>query len=172
MSSSLTEFKAVLAKNLGLARGNRFKVNFSGGIPGWSGDADHLSIMCDSVKMPTRTILTTDYSLHRHAIKVPTGYTEEDVDITFNLTQNYLAKKALDSWTSKIIDTSTYRLNYSSEYRRDITIEQLDTSDAVIYTAKLKEAYPYQVSSVEFSNESADLLQISATFAYASFEIS
>jgi hypothetical protein len=171
MSSSLNDFKTTLSKNLGLARANRFKVTFSN-IPGWSGSTEDLSVMCDSVSMPTRQILTTDYSLHRHVIKVPIGYTEEDITITFNVTQNYLAKKALDSWLSKVVDVPSYRVNYNDVYRRDIMIQQLDTSDAVIYTATVKDAFPYQISALEFSNSSQDILTVQATFAYGFFELS
>ena len=171
MSSSLNNFKSTLSKNLGLARANRFKVTFSS-IPGWDGDITDLSVMCDSVSMPTRQILTTDYSLHRHVIKVPTGYTESDINITFNVTQNYLAKKALDSWLSKVVDVPSYRVNYNDVYRRDITIQQLDTSDAVIYTASVKDAFPYELSALEFSNSSQEIVKVQATFAYGFFELS
>lgn len=156
---------------MGLAKANRFKVTFSS-VPGWSGNTQDLSVMCDSVSMPTRQILTTDYSLHRHTIKVPVGYIEEDISITFNVTQNYLAKKALDSWLSKVVDVPNYRVNYNDVYRRDITIEQLDTSDAVIYTATAKDAFPYQLSALEFSNESHEIVKVQATFAYGFFELS
>jgi hypothetical protein len=171
MSSSISDFKTTLSKNLGLARANRFKVMFSS-IPGWSGDLSDLSVMCDSVSMPSRQILTTDYSLHRHTIKVPTGYTEDDITITFNVTQNYLAKKALDSWLSKVVDVPSYRVNYNDVYRRDITIQQIDTTDKVVYTAIAKDAFPYQISQLEFSNGSQDILTVQATFAYGFFELS
>ena len=170
-TSSINDFKSAIAKNLGVAKSNRFRVSFAG-VPGWSGDVNDLSIMCDSVTMPTRQITTMDYSLHRHTIKIPTGYTEEDIKITFNVTQNYLAKKALDSWISNVVDVPTYRVNYNEAYRRDITIEQLDTQDNIIYTAAVKDAFPYEVSAIEFSNESEEIVKVSATFAYGFFEIS
>jgi hypothetical protein len=171
MSSSISNFKTTLSKNLGLARANRFKVTFSS-VPGWSESIEDLSVMCDSVSMPSRQILTTDYSLHRHTIKVPVGYTESDIIITFNVTQNYLAKKALDSWLSKVVDVPTYRVNYNDVYRKDIAIQQLDTSDAVIYTATVKDAFPYEISALEFSNDSQEIVKVQATFAYGFFELS
>ena len=170
-SKLMETFKSKISANLGLSKANKFEVTFSG-IPGWSGSLEDLTLMCDSVTMPTRQIETMSYSLHRHTIKVPTGYTEEDIRITFNVTQNYLAKKALDSWVSKIIDVPTYRVNYNDVYRRDITIKQLDSKDAVIYTASVKDAFPYEVSALEFSNDSEEIVKVSATFAYGFFEIS
>jgi len=170
MSSSLSNFKTRISENLGLARLNRFRVTFAG-IPGWDGNVSDLSLLCDSAILPTRTISTTEYSLHRHTIKVPTGYTENDISITFNLTQNYLAKKALDAWMNSIIDIENYRLKYDIDYRRDITVEQLDTSDNVVYSITAYDAFPTEIEDIEFTNDSEEIAQITATFSYSRFEI-
>lgn len=173
MSSSIQNFKTVLVRNKGLTKANRFRVEFTS-IPDWNGSTtqlNDLTVFCTAVSMPGKTIETLDYSLYRNKYKVPTGYIHDDVTITFNLSQNYLAKEALDKWQNYIIDESEYLLKYDSEYKRDINIYQLDELDKNIYTVKLKNAYPTTVQAIEFSDESTDTIStISATFSFDTIE--
>lgn len=174
-TSSINDFKEAIVNNKGLARSNRFKVEITD-VPGWSGSTtgkSDLTILCDSVTMPGKNIETIEYSLYRNRYKVPTGYANEDVTITFNLTQNYLAKDALDSWINSIINVDSYLLSFDSVYKKDISIFQLDLLDKTVYKVKLKEAYPYQVESIDLSNQNEDSIStISAQFTYSTIEIS
>lgn len=172
MSSSIDKFKDTIISNSGLARANRFKVEFTD-IPGWTGTGkSDLTVLCNRVSIPGKTIETLEYSLYRNKYKVPTGYTNEDVEISFNLTGNYLAKQALDAWVDSVIDTDSYQLNYDSVYKKDVSIFQLDEFDKTIYKIKLKEAYPYQLQSIELSDDNEGVVPlISAQFTYSTLDI-
>lgn len=173
MSSSINAFKEAIVKNLGLAKSNRFKVEFTD-IPGWSGGTtgkSDMTLLCDSVSFPGKTIDTIDYNLYKNKYKVPIGYSYSDVNIVFNLTQNYLAKDALDSWQNSIINNDSYLLNYDIVYKKDVIIYQLDELDRTIYKVKLREAYPVQVDPIELSNQNENAITtISALFAFSTIE--
>lgn len=170
--SSIDNFKSTIVSNKGFSRPHRFKVTITN-IPGSSGttSSQSLSILCESVNIPNINIGTSDYSLYRNKYKVPIDYSHDDITISFYLTGNYLAKTTLDSWVNKIIDSSKYLLSYDSEYKRDVTIEQLDELNKTIFKVKLFDAFPISIDSIDLSNQDEDSIsQVSATFTYSRIE--
>ena len=156
MSSLINDFKNSIAANGGFARANRFSVSITA-VPGFNDGTEalrDLTFMCDSVTIPGKQITTLDYEIStRRAVKIPTGFVDDDITLTFNLTNNYLAKRAFDAWTNYIIDVGSYLTRYHDEYTRDIIIKQLDDRDRETYSVLLQRAYPYQIQSVELSHE-------------------
>jgi hypothetical protein len=164
--STISDFKIAVQRNRGFAKANRFSVEITN-IPGLNPeDARDLSFMCESVSIPGKQITTLDYENGtRRPLKIPTGVLDDDVAITFNLTNNYFVKRAFDAWLNKIIDQQ-YLLNYIDEYVRVVTISQLDEDDNEIYIVKLKNAYPFQVGAIELANASTDTIStVTVTFA-------
>jgi hypothetical protein len=168
--SSIDNFKSTIVSNKGFSRPHRFKVTITD-IPGSSGGSKSLSILCESVSIPNINIGTSEYSLYRNKYKIPVDYSHDDVTISFYLTGNYLAKTTLDSWVNKIIDSSKYLLSYDSEYKRDVTIEQLDELDKTIFKVKLIAAFPISVDAIDLSHQDEDSIsKVSATFTYSRIE--
>jgi hypothetical protein len=162
MSSSINDFKNAILVNGGFARPNRFAVSITD-VPGFNEGTEvlrELSFMCDSVTIPGKQITTLDYEIStRRALKIPTGFIDDDITLTFNLTNNYLAKQAFDAWTNYIIDVEDYLTRYHDEYTRDIVIKQLDERDRETYSVLLQRAYPYQIASVELGHENESSIQ-------------
>lgn len=170
MSSSINDFKSAIMRNRGLAKANRFKVEITS-VPGLSGSTRDLNFLCETVNLPGKQITTLDYDNGtRRPVKIPTGYIEDDVTMVFNLTNNYLVKKALDSWMQRIIDVNSYRLAYDSAYKRDIKITQLDDNNAIVYTAQLKSAYPITINSIDLDdNAESTITKVTTVFTYDNF---
>ena len=163
--STITDFKNVVQQNGGFAKANRFNVEITN-VPGvGDNSARNLSFMCESVSIPGKQITTLDYDNGtRRPIKIPTGIIDDDVTVTFNLTNNYFVKHGFDTWLARIIDEQ-YLLSYVNEYARDVKISQLDESDNEVYTVTLENAYPFQVSAIELSNSSTDAIStVTVTF--------
>lgn len=160
--SSINDFKNAIAINGGFARPNRFEVSITD-IPGFNENIESLrdlSFMCDSVTIPGKQITTLDYEIStRRALKIPTGFVDDDITLTFNLTNNYLAKRAFDAWTNYIVGVNSYLTRYHDEYTRDIVIKQLDDQDRETYSVLLQRAYPYQIQSVELGHENESSIQ-------------
>ena len=116
--NSIDNLKATIAKKGGLAMQNRFQIFFtpptansiksllnkdiksligdlaknaiSGGSPkNVIPDPRDISILCEAVSFPGRQISTLDYIADRQAIKVPYSTINEDVSMTFTLTNDY-----------------------------------------------------------------------------------
>ena len=189
---SIDSFKSSVDKRAGLAKVNRFAVfmsppnqsllNIDVGnilVSAISGnfnarslvnDPRDIGLMCESCSIPGRQIQTMEHSHFRQAVKVPNSYINEDVTFSFHLTNDYYMKKMFDKWTSLVINPDTFKLNYDSTYKRDVTIQQLNEKDVPIYGITLRNAFPVTVTSIELSNASENTTQkLSVTMTYEDF---
>jgi len=165
-NSSIDILSSILKARDGLAKTNRFNAIFT--APGGSAEtAREISILCESCSIPTHTILTTDYAPVRQSVKIPTGYSNEDVSFTFLLTSDFHLKEVFDSWLKLVVDPISYRVAYQEDYSSDVTIQQLDVQNNVMYSVILRKAYPTSVSSIALDNSAADQVQkMTVTMAY------
>lgn len=191
--TSIDAFKATIGKRQGLARANRFAIFMSPpsssllnldvesiGASLISGSFDprslvndprDIALLCESCQIPGRQITTLDYSLIRQQLKVPNGYLNEDITFVFHLTNDYYMRNIFDKWSQLVIDQVTYRVSYPSQYKRDVTIQQLNEQNIPVYGVKLKNAFPVTIQSIDLNNTSADTTQkLSVTFTYEDFE--
>ena len=184
---NVDNFKSLISKRGGLAPANRYAVYMplplisfdpqeiiakafgQGADTGanFFNDPRDVSILCDQVTMPGRQITTTDLQNNMLNVKLPYGYMNDDVTMSFHITNDHYAKKLFENWMGKIIDKNKLTLKYRSSYATDIIIQQLDQRDVPIYTCTLKNAYPVTVSAYDLSNASENTTQkLSVTFAY------
>jgi hypothetical protein len=191
----IDDIKATIGKRGGLARPNRFVVimtppNSSFINKDWQGlaaqaltgslgfndlinDPRDIAILCKSCSFPGRTINTLEYELHgfRNQVKVPYTFTNEDVSMTFHLTNDYYMKNVLEKWQGSVIDVVNQTLNYKNDYTADIIIQQLNSTNHPIYGIKLTNAYPTAINSVALDNAASDTTQeLQVTFAYDAIE--
>lgn len=184
---NVDNFKTAVSKRGGLAPGNRFAVYmplplisidpqeliakaFGKGNSGKNNffqDPRDVSILCDSVTMPGRQISTNEVANNMLGIKMPYNYINDDVNMSFHITNDHFTKKFFEKWVNSIFDRKRMIMNYRSSYTSDIVIQQLDQRDVPVYTCTLKNAYPVTVTSYELSNSSENTTQkLSVTFTY------
>ena len=186
---NVDNFKTLVSKRGGLAPANRFAVymplplitfdpqeliarafnsgNAANGNRRFVNDPRDVSILCDSVTMPGRQVTTTDLQNNMLPLKMPYGYTNDDVSMSFHITNDHFMKKFFDNWVDSIINRKTMTMKYRSSYTSDIIIQQLDQRDKPVYTCSLKNAYPITVSSYDLSNAGENQTQkLNVTFAY------
>lgn len=193
--SSIDDFKATIGRRSGLARQNRFAIfmtppgqtllnldlqNAAANLLSGSfslgslvNDPRDIALLCESCQFPGRQIQTLDkpHLDFRQQIKVPTGYFNEDITFEFHLTNDYYVKKIFDRWLNTIIEQDSYTLKYDSEFKTDVTIQQLNEQNVPIYGVKLLNAFPVTVNSIDLNNTSADTTQkLSVTFTFEDFE--
>ena len=101
-------------------------------LPKWSGaDGETMNLLCKSVDMPGKQIMTVDRQIGAHLEKIPNGYAVADVNMTFYMTNDYGPKKYFDTWMSKMIDEDDGSLKWkrgtsgTGGFVRDITIHQM-----------------------------------------------
>jgi len=187
---SIDTFKSMISKKGGLAKANRFQVFFT--PPGGSllninpetlvgevvstgsvnvknliNDPRDISLLCETVSLPGRAISTIDYELEKQVVKIPYTTIDDDVTMTFLLTNDYFVKKMFDQWSSSIIDMNTYRVGYKKNYQTDIVIQQLDQNNIPRYGVRLENAYPINVGAIALDNNSENAIQkLEVSFAY------
>lgn len=189
--SSIDDLKSLVAKKGGLARPNRFNVIFTppsqsilnldvgsiiGSIISGNFEADNLinnprdiSVLCQSVTLPGRNISTFEHQDYKQLNKFPYTFIDDDVTISFLLTNDYYMRKMFDNWMSNIFSAEDYIVGYKKNYAVDLIIQQLDQKNTPVYGTKLEKAFPTAIESTELSQEGQDVIKMSVTFAYDKF---
>ena len=188
--NTIDTFKATIGKRYGLAKANRFLVIFTppsqslinlnpldiiGRLASGTevnkksfiSDPRDIAFLVESTQLPGRNINTLDYQAEKETIKIPNGFIDDDVTMTFLLTGDYYMKDMMETWMSSIVDTEKYQVGYKKDYQTDITIQQLNDFDKNIYGIRLQNAYPINISAIELNNSGENTIQrVTITFAY------
>lgn len=164
--STADRLLATFRATAGAARANRYRVSFD------RGQGDRLDILCDSVTWPGRQIMTTEYYTDMKAIKKPYAFANEDINISFILTNNWYAWEYLKSWQSSTINqidtvTNALTVNLRQDYVRQVIIEHLDEQDRPRKIVQLINAYPTTLASMELGNANENtIIRCTATLSY------
>jgi|TARA_B100000085_G_scaffold284540_1_gene317912 hypothetical protein len=186
---SIDSFKSIVGKRGGLAKANRFITIFT--PPSQSllnlnpidivgrvandtfnarsliSDPRDIAFLCESTQMPGRNLNTLDFAAEKETLKIPNGFIDDDVTMTFLLTNDFYMKDMMEGWMSSIIDTENYVAGYKKNYQTDIVIQQLNNNDKNVYGIKLLNAYPINIAAIELNNTSEGTIQrVTVTFAY------
>lgn len=192
--TSIEDIKGLISKRNGLAKSNRFVVFMSppgagllaGGaadLQGYIADAASgqfnvgqifndprdITLLCESCSLPGITMNTVDYPLagFRNTVKYATGYTNEDIQFTFHITNDYYIKKLFEKWSNSVINRRSYTVGYDEDYKTDVIIQQLNEINVPVYGVKLRGAFPLSIDAIELSNANTDQTQrLTVTMAY------
>jgi hypothetical protein len=155
------------------ARPNKFAVSITGnqGVAGAQWIDEPFSYFVKSFSIPSRTIgevlvnfmgLTTKLSGDGNQVDDCTMITHVDYD--------YTIKKYFEKWMEGILSIGADGENIRSapsQYKAQVTVEQLGRSGEVLATYILHGAFPKQMDAIELSHENQDVLEeLSITLAY------
>ena len=172
MPKHIDNLQAAINRRKGFAHPNRFSLTFP--ILRQVVDSEQardIEFFCESTSIPGRQILTNDYGPTRQTEKRPNGYSNEDVNFVFNLTNDYFIRDVFNRWTNAIVNRDTYEVGYKNDYAFDIFVHQLDEEDTKIYTVSLRDAFPVTVQNIDLNNTTTDSVQkLNVTMAYRDFE--
>jgi len=191
---NVDKLKSTIAKRGGIAKANRYKVIltppqqslfnidpqaiFTSLISGEGINAGSLinnprdvAMLCTAAQIPGREIATNEVTLQKQTVKMPYGFIDPDVELTFMCTNDMYIKKMFDDWSNSVIDTKNYILNYKSDFTSDIIIQQLNMDDKVTYGAKLINAFPVNVGAIDYSYDSEEVASFTVSFTYDRYEL-
>jgi hypothetical protein len=190
---SIDQLKATISKKGGLSQANRFNVMFTppqgsllnsdpatligglasgGGLSNIVNDPRDISLLAESVNLPSSQITTLDHIAEKQSVKIPYAVIQEEVTMTFLLTNDYYIKNMFDKWGQSIIDLETYRVAYKKDIVTDVVIQQLNKQNIPIYGVKLENAFPTTIGGVALSNETADTPnKLTVTFSYDKYVV-
>lgn len=192
--SKIDDFSATISKHSGLSKANRFAVIFSPpaqtllnldvqeitrsifsgqfGLNDLINDPRDIAILCESVQIPGRRISSIDYGSNQdwYTSKIPQGFINDEVNMTFLLTNDYYMRKIFDRWMDSIVSNNDYLISYEKDYYTDVTIQALDNNNFPVYGVKLKNAYPLGVNSMSLDNLANDTIsKLTVSFAFENF---
>ena len=168
----IDQLKAEISNRRGLARPNRFRVIIT--PPAATTIGNVLSLLCESTSIPGRQITSFEYPLHtyRQQIKVPNGYLNEDITMSFLLTNDHVAMNFFQEWSSLVLNRQSYSIPYLQDYAGTIEMLALDETNTSTLSVKLYNAWPVSINSIELNNSSSDdYIRVPVTITYEDFQI-
>lgn len=168
---SVERFKSAVLSN-GLARPNRFRTIIISPV-GTPGDDELVSLFCESTQLPQLIMQTKPFRIQgvTHQRVVGAEYGGEGIAMMFHIDREMRVKKYFDEWAHAVINRGEFSVNYFDNYRKDITIEQLDEQDNVTYSLRLIDAFPRAINLVELDHGSTNQThRLNVLFAYKYWE--
>jgi len=179
---SIDEIRGVVSGGNGVARANMYEVIFTGGN-------NDLNLLCNSLTLPGRNVLTHDREIGLRREKVAYGATNEEVTMTFYIMNDYYPKLFFQEWQAEAFDQNTWQIGYKNDYVRDIQINQLlrgtpatfaggvgpinggtvtsgAAGDSIIYGITLVGAWPVTINSISLNNQMDGIVELTVTFSY------
>jgi hypothetical protein len=153
----------------GLARSNFFAITFFG--PASVNPNQYLlNALVESASIPGRSISTFEHGSTSQPIKYPYSFINDDVVLTFLVTNDFYMKNIFDKWMKHVVDDETGKIYYRKEYVSDMTITVLDLKADMIYKCTLQDAYPITMNAIELSNTNENgLIRVQVTMTYKNF---
>tara|TARA_Y100000034_G_scaffold91101_1_gene109834 strand:+ start:78 stop:632 length:555 start_codon:yes stop_codon:yes gene_type:complete len=170
--------KAVLDNHGGIAYNDKYMVTISQPA-GFNLDQvvhRRLSILCENVTLPTKSLATYEKSIYGPVKAMPYRMTFTEASMSFIMTDSMQEKKYFDAWQNKIVDPKTGNLGFFDDYVADISIKKFSRTafnegSTPTYEVKLIDAWPSIVSEVQLSySGGTEAMKLSVTFQFKKWE--
>ena len=179
-SFSPDKIKQLLYHHGGVAYNNKYMVTINKPpafeLPGGIQMREHLSMLCDTVSLPTKSLATYEKQIYGPVKAMPYRMTFTEASMSFIMTDSMREKKYFDEWQNKIVDQKTGNIGFFDDYICDITIQKfsrnaVDFTDTPTYEVTLFEAWPSIVSEVQLSHSGGtEAMKLPVTFQFKKWE--
>tara|TARA_Y100001938_G_scaffold151165_1_gene246748 strand:+ start:1693 stop:2487 length:795 start_codon:yes stop_codon:yes gene_type:complete len=168
----------------GFIQANNYKVIFSGivgatdtiiGNSGIRADGreiwnNRMSLSCDSVTVPGRSLSTNDFKTIGVSRELPyERLFSGDISMTFLFGRDMYERLVFETWMDNIINPINNRFNYYDNFKATADIILYDGTESPVYKARIEELYPKEIGAVELSNESSETAKQTINFAFRSY---
>ena len=167
MPSKIQDF---LSNFTDVAKPSRFEVTIG---PKTYNDisSDKLILRCETAELPSRTYATAEQKFGSNPIeKFPYQVQFNDLNLTFIVDDDMLAKYFFDGWLEAVIPSSNYNPNYKNTYSTTINIRQYRNNNEPSYSVDLFEAYPISVNQLDLDWSAEGHHKLTVVFAYTSWQ--
>ena len=162
----ISDLAAQINLRKGIARSNYFAITFSGPAS-IQPDPVAVNALCDSVTLPGRQISTFEHGIV--AIKRPYTFINDDVTLTFHVTNDFYIYGLFDKWMKHVINDVTHYIGYKDDYAMPMTISQLDLNNNEIHQMMLHKAYPISMALTPLGVGDANLSKLTVVMTYDNF---
>lgn len=118
----IDRLKGQISSKRGVAAPNMYKVTLPGEF-GLSGD--ELNLLCRSVNLPSRQMVTVDRKIGNTVMKVAQDHAFDDVTMSFLLLNDYGTKRYFENWQAAVLNPDTLEPGYYKDYAKQVQIAQL-----------------------------------------------
>ncbi len=163
----------------GVAHTNKFMVLITAPFGTTTSEIGGLTLRCDAVAMPGRTMNTTPNSeRYGPTTQMVDGWTFEDVTCSFLADEKFKVKDFFSEWQYRMYGagnpisgfgspTPSFNIGFYEDYVNQIDIYTLNQDGKKTHGVRLVEAFPKTINANEFNMETTNQLQkVSVSFAY------
>ena len=190
MSYNIEEFKNLVTRGSGFARTNMYRVIFTP-----ENSAKEINLLCTSVDMPGRQILSNPRQIGLNSKEIAYGYGVAEVNMTFYALNDMYSRIFFEEWQRTIVNTEKYEIGYYNDYVKNVTIQALKVGttvqsilnsggnepavfkteqnrqaltaeDVVTYSLVLENAYPKSIGPMTFSQGANELVTFTVVLTY------
>ena len=168
--------KALLNAHGGIAYNNKYMVTINKPpafeLPGGAQMRKRLSMLCDTVSLPTKSLATYEKQIHGPVKAMPYRMTFTEASMSFIMTDGMTEKKYFDAWQNKIVDPGSGNLGFFDDYVCDINIKKFGRTAGSIgntptYEVTLFDAWPSIVSEIQLSHSGGtEAMKLPVTFQF------
>ena len=168
--------KALLNAHGGIAYNNKYMVTINKPpafeLPGGAQMRKRLSMLCDTVSLPTKSLATYEKQIHGPVKAMPYRMTFTEASMSFIMTDSMEEKKYFDAWQNKIVGPKTGKIGYFDDYVCDINIKKYGRSQNMEgsspkYGVTLIDAWPSIVAEVQLSHSGGtEAMKLPVTFQF------
>ena len=167
MPSKIQDF---LSNFTDVAKPSRFEVTI--GSKSYNGiNSNDLILRCETAELPSRTYATAEQKFGSNPVeKFPYQVQFNDLNLTFIVDDDMLAKYFFDGWLEAVVPSSNYNPNYKNTYSTTINIRQYRNNNEPSYSVDLFEAYPISVNQLDLDWSAEGHHKLTVVFAYTSWQ--
>lgn len=157
-------------KQLGLARTNRFLVEFtppSSGAANYEATKRKTMLFCEKASLPGINLATAANRSYGETREAVYDKMYDGISLTFHVDARMTIKKMFDDWMHSIISakdrTHQYYNNYTSSTMK---IQIQDLTDKTMYEVTMYEVYPKTLTTVTLDAEAKDTMRLDVQFVF------
>lgn len=173
MAYSIESIKSVLYPRGGIAERSKYRVILPSINTAPTARAQDLDVLCQSVQLPGRVLLTHDRRVGAEFTKVAYGDMVGDVSMSFIETGRYDLRRYFEAWQNLVFNQETKEAGWlrgtagDEGYGKTVYIYQLSRDlETTIYKCELLNAWPLSIGPYDFNagETSPNLLDVQLSY--------
>ena len=133
-----------------------------------------LDLLCTNARIPGKTVRTIERPMGAQSTRAAVGFEMGEANFTFYLTNMYMVRKYFQDWMDTVVShRPPYEVGFFDDYKADVTVHQLDKIGVPIYSSKLIDCFPTNISEIELNNQAQTApVEMTVTIAFKYYETS
>jgi hypothetical protein len=133
-------------------------------------DNERLSVACEELTLPGKSLGTTDYTLQGPGRQMPYEFIfSQSIEMSFRLSDNMYERKIWLDWMDGVISPESGVMSYYEDYTSTVDLVLVDDSDADVYKWTVNEIYPKAIGAIQVAQSNEGYAVQPITFNFRDF---